>query len=242
MFAYKYKINQRLSTDKYIFKGTDLISMTDIVIKMEPIEEELKLLHHEAKVYYYLKDVESVLPIKWYGTFNGYKYIVLPYIPMTLSELIHQRDVHIDFPAIFNKAVLAMKNIHNHNIVHRDIKPDNILINNNDLFIIDFGFAKLESKVEKKTANIIGTPEYLSLNGHNQIELSKRDDMESLMYVFMHLKYGMLPWEGKSLQEIKQMKMKLLDTNCFLLPYLKSYQKLKFSETPKYFSFSTFTV
>ena len=85
-----------------------------------------------------------------------------------------------------------MKNIHRKGIVHRDIKPENICFKNEELYLIDFGLAKMiivdNAHINLKTINsTIGTPNYVSVNVINNIEPSRRDDIESLCYIFLYL-------------------------------------------------------
>ena len=91
--------------------------------------------------------------------------------------------------------------IHNKGLIHRDIKPENFLINEkNELFIIDFGLTsfyieKNKHIEEKKINKLIGTPNYCSLNIHNGILPSRRDDIESICYSFMYNLKKNLPWQ-----------------------------------------------
>ena len=94
--------------------------------------------------------------------------------------------------------------IHSWWIIHRDIKPDNFAVGYKNqchrIFIIDFGLAKkfMNSNKEhiayREGKGLTGTARYASVNTHLGIEQSRRDDLETLGYVFIYFLRGSLPW------------------------------------------------
>lgn len=147
-----------------------------------------------------------------------------------------------------------LKFLHNKGLIHRDIKPDNFLLgtgeNKNKLYLIDFGFCKKYINDDgkhmdtKMLNNIIGTPHFISLNVHNLIQPSRRDDIESIIYVLIYL------WnsdfitikkreniEINPLQYLKNIKTNLINNddlhNVFKL-MLENVRKLGFEEEPDY--------
>ena len=105
-----------------------------------------------------------------------------------------------------------LETLHKNSILHRDIKPNNFIWGNysrkkkskknfNNIFLIDFGlscFYIVKNKhYECSTGNsFIGTLRYASINTHKGIRESRRDDLESVMYVLIYLFKGCLPWQG----------------------------------------------
>jgi serine/threonine protein kinase len=140
-----------------------------------------------------------------------------------------------------------LETLHGHYLIHRDIKPDNFMINisdkTNKIFLIDFGFCKrynyegnhIEFKMNK---TLIGTPNYVSLNVHKGCEPSRRDDLESCLYVMIYMLFGkFFSTEGKDLNSIKILALKkdqLTNVPRFLTVAINYVRTLKFEEEPDY--------
>ena len=108
---------------------------------------------------------------------------------------------------IFYQMLERIEYLHEMNYMHRDIKPDNILMglgqNSNTVYMIDFGL--IRSVIDEATGqhisfaedkNLVGTCRYTSVNSHLGYELSRRDDLIALGYVIIYLIKGQLPWQN----------------------------------------------
>lgn len=150
---------------------------------------------------------------------------------------------------------MILRSVHDMGIIHRDIKPENFLLGDNGkgrLYLIDFGLSKRfiddQGRHIPRNTNkgFRGTLRYASLNMHQGIENSRRDDLESLGYVLIYLLKGKLPWQDLNVQKkmkaenITRVKMKTQlsqlcnGVNNTFLEYMRQVRNLGFTETPNY--------
>ena len=122
------------------------------------------------------------------------------------------------------------------------------------IYIVDFGLAKRYRDVKSQehipysdNKDITGTVRYVSVNTHNGIDQSRRDDLESLIYSLIYLYKGKLIWQGqkikdkeKKAEEIKRIKSESpLEEICKDCPeefvnFLSHCRNLKFEQKPDY--------
>ena len=140
-----------------------------------------------------------------------------------------------------------IQTLHEKCLLHRDIKPANFVFGNgnytNKLFLVDFGFSKRydyngKHIEEKNIKNIIGSLNFVSLNIHNNIEPSRRDDIESCIYIILTMLFGRLNWFNKTnMNEIIQLKKQILsieEVPSFIKIMLYYVRSMKFDEKPHY--------
>jgi serine/threonine protein kinase len=104
---------------------------------------------------------------------------------------------------IISETALALDYAHKNNVIHRDVKPANImLLKNGKIKVTDFGIAKAVSSSQTKSGVILGTPNYMSPEQINGDPIDGRSDIFSLGVVFFELLNGQLPFQGKNLTSL----------------------------------------
>ena len=255
----KYELINKIGSGSFgsIYRGKNIRTDENVAIKIESINENINLLKNETKVYQYLSsfNYNGIPKLKWYGIDEKYNYMVINLLGSSLSKLKRKYNIiPLDITLSLGIQMLErIKFIHIKGLIHRDIKPDNFLLGINEnkkiLHLIDFGFCKKYLKDDgkhieiKKLNKIIGTPSFISINIHNLLEPSRRDDLESFVYILLYLYYDKLEWnENYSEEEEKNDNMKLMKINIikkkelpnvFLL-MLNYIRNLEFNEEPNY--------
>lgn len=147
------------------------------------------------------------------GEDNGKYYIVMEYVEgKTLKNLIKKRGA-LTLPEVIDimtQLTSAIACAHDSNIIHRDIKPQNVLIKEDGLVkITDFGIAMaLNSNELTQTNSVMGSVHYLPPEQANGKGATIKSDIYSLGIVMFELLTGQLPFKGDNAVEIaiKQMK------------------------------------
>ena len=137
------------------------------------------------------------------GTQDEMDYIVMEYISgKTLKELINYSG-KLNYTTAIKIALQIAKALdcaHRNNIIHRDIKPQNILVTESgEVKVTDFGIAKsTDSQTITNTTSIIGSAHYLSPEQAKGTYIDFRSDIYSFGIVLYEMVTGRLPFEGDS--------------------------------------------
>jgi serine/threonine protein kinase len=120
---------------------------------------------------------------------------------------MEKKDVTIEkMNILMIKAIDIIEHIHRFFVLHRDIKPQNFMVKNGDIFLIDFGLATFyidengEHYPDKSSDTIIGTPKFVSINIHMGHRYSRRDDLISLGYMYVYMVLGQAPWFSEDIR------------------------------------------
>ena len=149
----------------------------------------------------------NIVEIYDVGEYEGMHYIVMEYIRgRTLKDLIAQRGaLDVDEAiGIMKQLISAIDHAHDHNIIHRDIKPQNVLVKDDGTIkITDFGIAVAHGSVQLTYNNtVMGSAHYLAPETTQGKEPNAQVDIYSLGIVFYELLTGHVPFTGKTPTEI----------------------------------------
>ena len=244
----KYKIIEKIGEGSFgeVYKGKYTRTGQEVAIKrIEKIKGSFK---HEIKICNYLQGKAGIYNMRWYGSDIEYHYVVFDLLGKSLSEILMTTYLNQFSPATvkyLGKQMLdIIEYIHSKGIVHRDIKLDNFMMGINDfhqVYLIDYGLSKAylhKNKHIEETYNNepVGTYNYMSLNIHNGILYSRRDDMISIVYILCHLLEGELPWIYESIYStIITKKFHFSPKHPSLKKMYNLVSKLRYNEPPPYF-------
>jgi tetratricopeptide (TPR) repeat protein len=156
----------------------------------------------------------NIVPILDSGVLHPAEGPPLPWYAMAYLEgeslrarLAREEQLSVDEALRITRAVAdALQAAHRQGVVHRDIKPDNILLSGGQVYVIDFGIAKalLETGSEKLTSTglAIGTPAYMSPEQASAGRVDARTDQYSLATVLYEMLAGEPPFSGPTAQAI----------------------------------------
>jgi Ca2+-binding EF-hand superfamily protein len=176
-----------------------------LVKKVELYPQDVEFLNWELDVFAFLSHQEHPNLIKAIDKFEDPNYIYLLYEFISNSDIgsyIKQYKNEIKLTNIYSMSldlITTIDYLHNFGIIHRDIKPDNILIRNIDdngnidIVLIDFGFSKV-LPLNEKTNDICGSPVYLAPEILYNKPYNHLADIWSFGMTLYHLVYGELPF------------------------------------------------
>ena len=258
-----YRIIENIGCGAFgkLFSAEDTLSHDFVAIKVESTKTKYPQLEHEYRTYQKFADTPNFPRVFFYGTEGDHRFLVMDLLGKSLEDLFVRNRAPLSLKTVLmliDQMLIGIEYVHKKSIIHRDIKPDNFVMGvgnrSNDCFIIDFGLSKEyrspvthAHKAFSDGKSFTGTARYASINAMRGYEQSRRDDMESLGYVWMYLLRGSLPWQGLPANTMQQKQDKILEVKmrtpleilcagfpCEFVQYLSDVRKLGFNEEPNY--------
>jgi len=244
-----------------VYRGADTVTGREVAIKVEKVSLRSghMQLAHEVKVLERLWQSarpQGFAELLHFCEEGRYNCMVMERLGKNLEDRFQScGQFSARTTVLITQQVLhCIEYLHSKGLVHRDIKPDNFMCGvgprQHHLHIIDFGLSSFyydKRHVQMAKRSLTGTVRYASINTHNGVEQSRRDDLEAIAHMMIYFLRGTLPWSGLSARTLSEKCERIRRTKistqlsdlCAGLPqefesFLGYARGLKFAERPEY--------
>jgi serine/threonine-protein kinase len=214
LFANRYRIDQIVGRGGMgvVYKAVDTQLDETVAIKTLPGDvmsrspEDLERFKREIRLARKITH-RNVLRTYDYGEADGVYFISMEFVRgYTLAELLEEAAAHQMAPrvamGIARQICRGLEAAHEQGIIHRDIKPQNVLIDHKgEVKLMDFGIARMAEAHEGMTQAglIVGTPHYMSPEQVQGKQLDPRSDVYSMGVMLYEMLAGRKPFTSSSL-------------------------------------------
>lgn len=189
-----------------VYRALDRRTNQDVAIKfISPAfaenEQFIRRFRREVKVVAQL-DHPSIVPVLDYGEQDGYAYQVMPFLNVgSLSDRLDKGPISLEAGGrLLDQVATALAYAHQHGVIHRDVKPSNILLDpEGNALLADFGMARRVEASESLTGSaVIGTPAYMAPEQVQGGPVDARCDQYALGVILFQLATGSLPYSAET--------------------------------------------
>ncbi len=209
IFGGRYEVLERIGAGgmAIVYKAKDLLLNRVVTIKVlrdqfVTDEDFIRRFRREAQSAASLSH-PNIVSVYDVGKEGDTEYIVMEYVEgRNLKEIIREyAPLSTDQSINLGRQITeAIQNAHEHHIIHRDIKPHNILVSEDGhAKVTDFGIARaVSSATVTHTGDIIGSVHYLSPEQAKGLQSNEQSDIYSLGIVLYELITGKVPYDGET--------------------------------------------
>jgi len=192
-----------------VYLARDLALDREVAIKVVKADSSAREVHdrlrREARTAARLSH-PNIVPLHAFGEVEGMPYFVMGFVRGESLAARLRRDGHLpeeEARRILADLAEALDHAHRQGVVHRDVKPDNVLLDDESgrALLTDFGVARARGGTETLTAagGVVGTPAYMSPEqAAGRGEMDGRSDIYSLGVLAYAILTGRLPFEGRT--------------------------------------------
>lgn len=244
----KYNILKNIRT-----KGQSLIKLASntstskkVILKLEDRFNSKDSLEHEMRILHNLRNLPGIPVVLEYGREPFYNFLALSRlgVPLSKPKVITSLS---QLAYLACQAIQILKHIHSSGYLYCNLKPCHMILgrgsNKSHLYFLDFKNARWISNSKIEGKDVLQDPVYASLNSLAGLEVSKRDDLESLCYCLIALHNSKLPWDRNKLNlphiiYLSKLGM-TIDKICAKCPaefaiFMKYCRSLSIEERPDY--------
>ncbi len=177
-----------------------------IMQAISPDADTVARFRHEAQAIAQMRH-PNIVNVYDFGEFEGTPYMVVEYVPGgSLASRMSQGMLDRQAALRFLRGIAAgLDYAHRRGIVHRDVKPANVLLSDDDTPVLaDFGLAKLMqgSSLKSMTGVTTGTPAYMAPEQVTGSRVGPPADRYSLATIAYEMLTGVIPFDGEALMEL----------------------------------------
>lgn len=218
--ADKYELVEYLGEGAmgWVYKGTHMALESSVAVKimkpqLRPDENRAERFKREAKAASRLNHPHIISVIDFGETPSGLLYIVTEYLRgVPLTELLNKENL-LEFKRavrIMSQILSALEESHNCSVVHRDLKPDNIMVSQlrggeDFVKVLDFGIAQIldqDSQKLTQQGQLFGTPDYMAPEQVRTQEITGAADLYAAGVILFEMLTGKLPFQAESLFDV----------------------------------------
>lgn len=182
------------------------VALKLLAVSLNQDDEFMRRFEREARVVAQLEH-PHIVPVYDVGQHKKRPFLVMPLLSGgTLRQRLQQKSLdQAQLLQAMSEVAAALDFAHERQIIHRDVKPTNILFDESGrAFMSDFGIAKVAGATTQLTSSLLGTPTYMSPEQFKGGDIDGRSDQYSLAVVVYEALAGKLPFSGDTLQVMYQ--------------------------------------